>query len=195
MIKLEVDREKQTIKVVKIDIKPDVVVRNIIENYKEYIMVFYNSENKIHISIPESYFYVFLSDKETVISEEYFNQILQIFYKIKNLDNIEIVEKKQKTCKDCIHYELFDDITNDSAMFCKLFDGKMNTIEVCNNGFNSKVKRKPIKYTIEYLYHFNCARCNQWFSIGDFEPKKDTTLYCPICGYKHEGLELKYGQK
>ena len=54
---------------------------------------------------------------------------------------------------------------------------------------------KPIKYTIEYLYHFNCASCSQWFSIGDLQMKEDTTLYCPLCGFKHKGLDLNDGKK
>ena len=38
---------------------------------------------------------------------------------------------------------------------------------------------------LEYLFHFNCANCNKWFSIGDWkqpsELNKELVIFCPHC--------------
>ena len=39
------------------------------------------------------------------------------------------------------------------------------------------------KYSIEYLVHYQCARCHGWWSIGD--GPKTGHIYCPWCGVKH----------
>ena len=35
---------------------------------------------------------------------------------------------------------------------------------------------------MEPIYHFRCAVCRMWWSIGDWEITKD--MYCPHCGSK-----------
>ena len=42
-----------------------------------------------------------------------------------------------------------------------------------------------MKRSIENLHHFQCDKCNKWWSIGD-APKLKTTWWCPWCGEKHE---------
>ena len=39
------------------------------------------------------------------------------------------------------------------------------------------------RYSIEYLVHYQCARCHGWWTIGD----GPTTghVYCPWCGVLH----------
>lgn len=39
-----------------------------------------------------------------------------------------------------------------------------------------------ITYSIEKLYHFSCARCKKWWSIGDFDTKVVKVITCPHCG-------------
>ena len=41
--------------------------------------------------------------------------------------------------------------------------------------------REPHYYSVERLVHYQCARCQGWWSIGDGPTGK--TLYCPWCGY------------
>jgi len=52
-----------------------------------------------------------------------------------------------------------------------------------NTTFSSKPKHY---YSVEHLYHFTCCECKQWWSIGDYSPKKDKVLTCPACGFKSE---------
>lgn len=40
-----------------------------------------------------------------------------------------------------------------------------------------------MKVSLEFLYHFRCDRCNQWWSIADIEPKIGNSIHCPHCGY------------
>ena len=37
------------------------------------------------------------------------------------------------------------------------------------------------KYSTEQLYHFICAKCSQWWSIGDYINDVEP-LHCPHCG-------------
>ncbi len=39
-----------------------------------------------------------------------------------------------------------------------------------------------MKVSLEYLYHFQCDHCYQWWSQADVEPKIGQSLYCPSCG-------------
>lgn len=48
-----------------------------------------------------------------------------------------------------------------------------------------------IKYSIEILYHFNCTLCKKWWSIGDFNLKKNEHLTCPYCGCNQELMKSK----
>jgi len=41
------------------------------------------------------------------------------------------------------------------------------------------------KRAIEQLYHFSCAKCEKWWSVGD-APKSKTIWYCPWCGAVNE---------
>jgi hypothetical protein len=36
---------------------------------------------------------------------------------------------------------------------------------------------------LEYLYHFNCDHCSNWWSIGDWVPA--VSIICPHCGKKN----------
>lgn len=46
-----------------------------------------------------------------------------------------------------------------------------------------------ITYCIEKLYHFRCNSCDKWWTIGDFEMKKQQILTCPHCGKVDEVRE------
>ncbi|MBP6856046.1 MAG: hypothetical protein KBC42_03135 [Candidatus Pacebacteria bacterium] len=56
------------------------------------------------------------------------------------------------------------------------------------------MKKKPSPpsngtYSVEQLYHFRCAKCAKWWSIGD--PKiagwvSKNELFCPLCGHKQK---------
>ena len=35
--------------------------------------------------------------------------------------------------------------------------------------------------TVEQLYHFGCAQCGKWWTIGD-APVSKKKWYCPWCG-------------
>lgn len=35
---------------------------------------------------------------------------------------------------------------------------------------------------IEYLYHYRCDACQQWWSVGDIQPIPGKTIYCLHCG-------------
>jgi C4-type Zn-finger protein len=58
------------------------------------------------------------------------------------------------------------------------------------------------KYSKETLYHFNCGKCNKWWSIADYHlfsnnvPKSEqivpNLIICPHCGHKEEGKEVKH---
>jgi len=39
------------------------------------------------------------------------------------------------------------------------------------------------KMSVENFHHFNCAKCERWWGIGD-PPEKPKELYCPWCGLK-----------
>ena len=61
------------------------------------------------------------------------------------------------------------------------------------------------KYSKETLYHFNCGKCDKWWSIADYHllsnnvPKKEEMvpnyIICPHCGYKGELIEVKNDTK
>jgi len=40
-----------------------------------------------------------------------------------------------------------------------------------------------MKVSLEYLYHFRCDRCQQWWSRADIEPQIGEHIYCPYCGH------------
>ncbi len=47
------------------------------------------------------------------------------------------------------------------------------------------------QYSKEILYHFRCAQCGSWWSIGDFQIIQKPALFCPHCGTKAALEELK----
>jgi DNA-directed RNA polymerase subunit RPC12/RpoP len=48
-----------------------------------------------------------------------------------------------------------------------------------------------MKVSLEFLYHFRCDRCEQWWSRADIEPEIGETVHCPYCGYVNqvEGIQ------
>ena len=52
------------------------------------------------------------------------------------------------------------------------------------------------KYSKETLYHFNCGKCDKWWSIADYHllsnnvPKKEemvpNSIICPHCGHEEQ---------
>ena len=41
------------------------------------------------------------------------------------------------------------------------------------------------KYSVEYLYHFNCGECKNWWSYASTETRYEKmveTMTCPHCG-------------
>ena len=44
-------------------------------------------------------------------------------------------------------------------------------------------------HSVEKLHHFNCPRCNQWWTIGDWE--KQETITCPTCKITLETISLE----
>ncbi len=58
------------------------------------------------------------------------------------------------------------------------------------------MKNKELKICNEKLFHFNCADCMKWWTIGDADEKREF-WYCPWCGKKQsvsnkdKGLSIK----
>lgn len=58
------------------------------------------------------------------------------------------------------------------------------------------------KFSKEVLYHFNCGKCDKWWSIADYylfsnkTPKSEqmvpNLIICPHCGHKEEVIEVTY---
>lgn len=42
--------------------------------------------------------------------------------------------------------------------------------------------QRPITYSIETLYHFECHACDKWWSIGDYPMIEIDQIICPHCG-------------
>jgi len=61
------------------------------------------------------------------------------------------------------------------------------------------------KFSKEILYHFNCGKCNKWWSIADYHllsnnvPEDKEMVHilitCPYCGHKEEVKEVKNEKK
>jgi|TARA_R110000824_G_scaffold73868_1_gene188041 DNA-directed RNA polymerase subunit RPC12/RpoP len=61
------------------------------------------------------------------------------------------------------------------------------------------------KFSKEILYHFNCGKCDKWWSIADHhllsnnapksKEKVPNLIICPHCGHKEEIKEVKYEKK
>jgi DNA-directed RNA polymerase subunit RPC12/RpoP len=39
-----------------------------------------------------------------------------------------------------------------------------------------------MQVSLEFLYHFRCDRCSQWWTIADIEPQIGSQIHCPHCG-------------
>ena len=54
------------------------------------------------------------------------------------------------------------------------------------------------KFSKEILYHFNCGKCNKWWSIADyhlFSKKVPNLITCPHCGHKEKVKEIENDEK
>tara|TARA_R100001463_G_scaffold12745_6_gene34337 strand:- start:11901 stop:12074 length:174 start_codon:yes stop_codon:yes gene_type:complete len=54
------------------------------------------------------------------------------------------------------------------------------------------------KFSKEVLYHFNCGKCNKWWSIADyhlFSNNVPMLITCPHCGHNEEIKEVKNEEK
>lgn len=57
------------------------------------------------------------------------------------------------------------------------------------------------KFSKEILYHFNCGKCNKWWSIADYHLFSNNVpqdkeivpslITCPHCGHKEEVTDEK----
>jgi len=54
------------------------------------------------------------------------------------------------------------------------------------------VKHKVSK---EILHHFNCGKCNKWWSIADYHLFSKDEIICPYCGHKDKVKEIKDEKK
>jgi|TARA_R100001443_G_scaffold106888_2_gene116465 DNA-directed RNA polymerase subunit RPC12/RpoP len=57
------------------------------------------------------------------------------------------------------------------------------------------------KVSKEVLYHFNCGKCNKWWSVADYHllslnNTKDLNgnkkITCPHCEHKENVIDIKY---
>ena len=54
------------------------------------------------------------------------------------------------------------------------------------------------KFSKEILYHFNCGKCNKWWSIADyhlFSKNVSNLITCPYCGHKEKVKEIENEKK
>ena len=68
-----------------------------------------------------------------------------------------------------------------------------------------KLKLVKHRYSKEILYHFNCGKCNKWWSVADYhlfsnkvsENKKKThdLITCPYCEHKEKIKEIENDKK
>ena len=56
------------------------------------------------------------------------------------------------------------------------------------------------KFSKEILYHFNCGKCNKWWSISDYhllslnntkDLTYEQTIVCPHCEHKEKVIDIK----
>ena len=48
------------------------------------------------------------------------------------------------------------------------------------------------KFSKEILYHFNCGKCNKWWSISDYHLlsiKDNKKVTCPHCKHTEKAIE------
>jgi DNA-directed RNA polymerase subunit RPC12/RpoP len=60
-------------------------------------------------------------------------------------------------------------------------------------------------FSKEILYHFNCGKCDKWWSIADYhlfsnsvpenEKKVPILITCPHCGHNEEIKEIENDEK
>jgi|10_taG_2_1085330.scaffolds.fasta_scaffold33788_3 C4-type Zn-finger protein len=68
-------------------------------------------------------------------------------------------------------------------------------------GLLKRKKQVKHKFSKEILYHFNCGKCNKWWSIADYhlfynnvpenEEMVHSLMICPYCGHKETLIEVK----
>ena len=52
------------------------------------------------------------------------------------------------------------------------------------------------KFSKEILYHFNCGKCDKWWTIADHHLLfKEVKITCPHCGHKEGTKEIKSNEK
>ncbi len=56
------------------------------------------------------------------------------------------------------------------------------------------------KFSKEILYHFNCGKCNKWWSISDYHLLSNTIpetnkIICPHCEHKEKLIEITANEK
>jgi DNA-directed RNA polymerase subunit RPC12/RpoP len=54
------------------------------------------------------------------------------------------------------------------------------------------------RFSKEILYHFNCGKCNKWWSISDYHllsNNKPDMIVCPHCEHKEKLIEIKENEK
>ena len=51
------------------------------------------------------------------------------------------------------------------------------------------------KFSKEILYHFNCGKCNKWWSVSDYHLLSNKVIICPHCEHKGEVIEVKNEKK
>tara|TARA_Y100001963_G_C6633842_1_gene377596 strand:- start:60 stop:254 length:195 start_codon:yes stop_codon:yes gene_type:complete len=60
------------------------------------------------------------------------------------------------------------------------------------------------KFSKEIIYHFNCGKCNKWWSIADYHLLSLDNLKnlhykepitCPHCGHKEKVKEIENDEK
>ena len=65
----------------------------------------------------------------------------------------------------------------------------------CSGDFSFVIHEVEVhEYTIEYLYHFNCVQCKNWWSFASTTNgiSPTTRLHCPLCGH-HDFVKQKDG--
>jgi len=54
------------------------------------------------------------------------------------------------------------------------------------------------KFSKEILHHFNCGKCEKWWSVADyhlFSKNTPNIIICPHCGHKEKAKEIKNEKK
>ena len=52
-----------------------------------------------------------------------------------------------------------------------------------------------MKVSLEFLYHYLCDYCNQWWTCADIKSTVGSTVFCPHCGTKNTVEEINTFEK